>query len=1188
MKKLIIRILRLLGIKLSSEKNTSIKGKEEQVPTETSSGEKHNQQQPMDQTPQKSKDTKLYALLVAIDKYPIKHHRLNGCVADRDEFEKFLKRRFDSENIDLNIQTLTDDEATKANIIQGFDLFQQAEEGDICVFYYSGHGSRANSPREFWHLDPDRMNESVVAYDSRIEGGKDLMDKELAYLFWEATFDKEKNAAKKLHFTAVFDCCHAGTITRNAAFLSQPFQEVTERMAEPSPVPSRLEDYYGYEFYAKDETEQGLQLTPPPGKFIQIAASKDDETAKELKIRGKTRGVFTYNLIEVLEQTNSQMTYAELVRTMQVRVASAVQKQTPQLLSEDHELRNQLFLGGAINPPSPYYTINFNGQKWVMDAGLIQGIPAEGGYLELENGTPVNIEEVETNQSTVQVTGNPDRSRPHKAFAKGLSLKKFKIAFDPQHTTDEANNAILKAFNDSPPYHIDLTEDTSEADYFIKVWKDSLILTLPGSQHPLFKRVHPIDEKTADFFLDQADAVAKWKVLLQLNNPRSSIKEEELEIQLYRTTEPGGHGNSDPADQLDYREANVFAYQKQGEDWYQPAFRLSVKNKGDRTLYLSALFMQADFKITNRYLPLKELTPGGEVTWLIDYFDNVRYTSIPLEVYDAFHSWGITEVSEFVKLFISTDPFLNTDHYEQKALEMDVRRDFQSVRAGRRRGKSPQTHDWVTREIELKIVRPLDSQKVESGRAVPLMDNALSITTPSGVSAHVSLNSQREAERALSGNFDASEPSTTPPSNLWGTDHQSTLFDFTENAEVPAELSVLELENIEGADLVNAAHPIQLHLNTQLEANTFIVPMGYDAETGQYYPLGRSNEQGDIFIESLPQETGTRSLGRSIKLFFHKVVLAPLGFEYNWPQLALAKFTSDKEFEYETDSDAVKAAVEEATNIGIMVHGIIGNTKAMPSCLKQLKDEAGKAVVPHFDVILTFDYENLHTPIEETAKAFKQKLAEVGLGDGHFKNVTILAHSMGGLVSRWMIEKEEGHNLINHLIMCGTPNNGSPWANVQELAGVLLSRAINGAVFLKPFVLPLMLLQKLGKGLFTTLQQMHAEKSDFLQQLNDGTDPHIPYTIVMGNTNIVDHQDEDTQKRFLEKLSGRFMDMTYDALTKFLFEVANDIAVSKPSATELKGADQWSCDVTVEEVECDHLSYFVTPEGMQALAKILK
>lgn len=1196
MKNLIIRILRLLGIKPSAEKKNDISDKEhQQNPDSSSKEDEKNTFQPMDNQSQNQSGPTLHALLVAIDNYPIKHHRLNGCVADRDAFKEFLERRFDKGNIELNIRTLTDEEATKGNIIQAFSHFQQAKDGDTCVFYYSGHGSRANAPREFWHMAPDRMNESVVAYDSRINNGKDLMDKELAYLFWEATTDKATNIRKKVHFTAVFDCCHAGTITRNANLFPPEFQEVTDRMAEPSPVPNRLEDYYGYEFYAQDQTEQGLQLTPPPGSFIQVAASKADETAKELKIKGTTRGVFTYNLIEVLEQTNSQMTYAELIRTMQIRVGSTVSKQTPQLLSENHELRNQLFLGRAIKPADPYYTINHDRQQWVMDAGLIQGIPAEGGYLELENGAPVTIERVETNQSIVKPTGNPDKGIPHKVFAKGLELKKVKIAFDPNHITDAAKEAIHNALNESAPIHIELTENTALAEYLIKELDGSLILTLPGSEHPLYKRVNPIDNTTANFFLDQADAVAKWKVLLGLSNPRSSIREDELEIKLYRAKEPGGHENSDPVEELNYRQANIFPYQKKGDDWYQPAFRLSIKNKGIRTLYFSALFLQSNFKITNRYLPFQELIPGSEETYLIDFFENTRYRSIPLELYDEFHSWGITEINEFVKLFISTDPFLNTDNYEQKALEMDVRDDFIPVRAGRQKGKTPQIHDWTTREIELKIVRPLSSQKVESGRTIPILNNAFSISAPQGVSAEVSLNSQQEAERALSGNFEEPNPQTIPPSNLWGTEHRSTLFDLTENTDRPADLSVLELQNIEGAQLVNADNPIKLHLNSPLDQNTFVLPMGYDTESGQYYPLGQSNAQGEVLIESLPPATNTRSLGRSIKLFFHKVVLAPLGIEYNWPQLALAKFISDEEneessaeFEYEKKTDAVKAAVADASNICIVVHGIIGNTKAMPPSLKQLRDETGQPVIPHFDIILTFDYENLHTPIEETARAFKQRLEEVGLGEGHHKNVTILAHSMGGLVSRWMIEKEGAHHMINHLIMCGTPNNGSPWANIQEMAGVLLSKAINGAVFLKPYVLPLLLLQKLGKGLFTTLQQMHAEKSQFLKDLNDGTDPHMPYTIIMGNTSIIDGKDEVLQKQFLAKLSGRFMEMTYEALTKFLFEIANDIAVSKPSAIQLKGSDDWSCELVVEEVECDHLSYFVTPEGLAGLAKVLR
>ncbi len=1129
----------------------------------------------------------LYALMVAIDNYPIKSHRLNGCVADRDAFKEFIECRFDKENINLNIKLLTDQEATKANIIQAFQHFGQARDGDICVFYYSGHGSRANAPKEFWHLDPDRMNESVVAYDSRVQGGKDLMDKELSYLFWDACWDKEQNRYKDMHFAAVFDCCHSGTITRNAVFPPMQQQEVRERMAEPSPAPNRLEDYYGFQSYHRVETEDGLNVRPPKGRFIQMAASKDDETAKELKIHGRTRGVFTYNLIEALEQQNSQVTYADLIRTLQVRVGSTVSRQTPQLSSDLHELRSSLFLGGAVKPAEPYYTINFDGNNWILDAGLIQGIPEEGGYLELDNGTPVEIKTVEANRSIINTITDLDKSKAYKAFAKGINFRKLSLALD-KDLSEKAVSAVKEAFNDRMPYYLELTESMDNAAYLIKELGDSLILTLPGEDHPVFKRVGPVSARTANFFLDQADSVAKWRNLLNLKNPRSSITEEELQINLYRVTEAGNLEDDAQAELVDYRQANLFPYQMKDGEWHQPAFRLSIKNKGQRKLYVSALNMQANFKISNRFLAYQELSPGDEAAWLIDFFENTSYKTIPLELEDAYLSWGITEIGEYIKLFISTDPYLSTDQYEQDALELDVREEHEVKRAGRRKDKTPAGPDWVTREIEMIIVRPLDSQQLAPGHSTAVLGNALSITTPEGVSASVSFSGQKEAERALSGQMDEAHPHAAPPSNLWGTAQMSSVYSFTEGLQKFDGLSVMELSDIQGAEKINTEHPLKIQLTEKLDKDTFIVPMGYDPDTGMYFPLGRSNESGEVLIESLPAETQTRSLGRSVKLFFHKVILAPLGVEYNWPQLALAEFTSDTEFEYEKDLEKVKAAIEDATNIGIMIHGIIGNTKAMPPALKQLRDEKGEAVIPHFDIVLTFDYENLNTPIEKTAQAFKQKLEEVGLAAGHYKNVTIIAHSMGGLVSRWMIEKEGGHEMINQLIMCGTPNNGSPWANVQELAGVLLTKALNGAAFLKPYIIPLMLLQRLGKGMFVTLQQMHANKSDFLKQLNDGTDPHIPYIIVMGNTTLIEREEEEKQRRLLERIAGGFMELTYDALTRFLFDTPNDIAVSKPSAIQLKGADHWSCTLSIEEVECDHLSYFITPEGLLGLAKVLK
>ena len=80
------------------------------------------------------------------------------------------------------------------------------------------------------------------------------------------------------------DCCHAGSNTRAV--------NVKPRMAEPSSVPSKIEDYYGFEFYKKSIEEGKTNYSPPRGNHIHLAASRSIETAKELKVDGKFKGYF--------------------------------------------------------------------------------------------------------------------------------------------------------------------------------------------------------------------------------------------------------------------------------------------------------------------------------------------------------------------------------------------------------------------------------------------------------------------------------------------------------------------------------------------------------------------------------------------------------------------------------------------------------------------------------------------------------------------------------------------------------------------------------------------------------------------------------------------------------------------------------------------------------------------------------
>lgn len=178
----------------------------------------------------------IYALLVGIDKYLNPVPPLNGCVNDIIAIKEYLEGRVATDGYELRIRTLLNQDATRQAIIDGFlQHLCHAQTNDVVLFYYSGHGSQEQAPQEFWHLEPDRLDETLVCYDSRHAGGWDLADKELAKLIAEV-------AAKDPHITIILDCCHSGSGTRN------PLQETGIRRV---PTDKRKRPLDSFIFHSK-------------------------------------------------------------------------------------------------------------------------------------------------------------------------------------------------------------------------------------------------------------------------------------------------------------------------------------------------------------------------------------------------------------------------------------------------------------------------------------------------------------------------------------------------------------------------------------------------------------------------------------------------------------------------------------------------------------------------------------------------------------------------------------------------------------------------------------------------------------------------------------------------------------------------------------------------------------------------
>ena len=160
--------------------------------------------------------------------------------------------------------------------------------------------------------------------------------------------------------------------------------------------------------------------------------------------------------------------------------------------------------------------------------------------------------------------------------------------------------------------------------------------------------------------------------------------------------------------------------------------------------------------------------------------------------------------------------------------------------------------------------------------------------------------------------------------------------------------------------------------------------------------------------------------------------------------------------------------------------------------------------------------------------------------------------------------------------------------------GTLIALVVNGSALLQPKLRPLVFSTKLGDRAHHTLLQMHPvmpgdenNPDHFLAQLNDGTDPGIPYSIIAGNTSQIRVEtDEDDSRwgRFFKRMTSRGH---YNLLDKRLFKKPNDIAVQVSYITDIPGRLLWQYPPTTIEVPCDHVSYFDNEDCLKDFSELV-
>jgi WD40 repeat protein/uncharacterized caspase-like protein/pimeloyl-ACP methyl ester carboxylesterase len=1136
----------------------------------------------------------VFALLVGIDSYQSpKVNNLEGCVNDVDAFHEYLKNRLDSSSHTLQVKRLTtngeDKEPSREAIINGIqEHLCKANENDVALFYFSGHGSQENAPQEFWPMEPGKQMETLVCWDSRSSEGRwDLADKELGYLISQVS-------KRNPHILCILDCCHSGSGTRDV---------VPESGVRHAPADQRTRTIDDFLFKLDQltsnqpcamESASGDEIRSwnlPAGRHVLLAGCRSNEVARECAVEGKQRGIFTHYLLRTLQNTNGKLTYRELYKQASSLVRADIKDQTPQLEagSEDMELP---FLGegGAIAERPKMVTLSWENEKWLIDKGAVHGIPVGTELALYPLGSSANamkklanaigiatVVEVQAHQSVTNVSATDMNNELKQCTIYNGVL--VKLPLPKLGVCLEGDQAALAAVRDVLKTSLYVEEVQTAAKYRLLASGNLYAITKPSDPRPLVQEVKGFDAKGGGQVVQYLEAMARWQTAGQLlSSPGGRLSADAVRMSFYT------------ADKKELKESLIrLTYTNEAGNWKPPGFRMKLSNHSDERLFCTVLVLGADYSINAPFFQRQGIwiEPGQEL-WAAE--DKV----IRARVNDDSWKQGITESQDILMLIACTQEF-DASLMEQNGLMPPKRNRSISPgqgqlshlmqRVGQREifvDESEELDEWITSSITVITTRPQVENSISNREEVSFGCH-LTVKPHSSLEARIQLTTISQSTRDVRGNILPSEllENTSP-------------FQFSSGRGVDPGLSCLELKLSAGQtnattenkswQSVTPENPLKLSVPQTLKEGEYVLPIGYDGEFYMPLGLGKRIKDGEteITIERLtnPISQGQRSLGGSIRILFRKVLAQKLGLNTPYPILSAVDYNPNAKPKHNEKPEDIAAKVQSAKTILLFLHGIIGDTQSIVPCgeveIKAFGD--AKCLANIYDLVLAFDYENLNTPIQELGQQLGQRLAAVGLGPNHGKTLHIVAHSMGGLVSRSFIEQAGGHQVVQHLIMVGTPNGGSPWSTVQDWAFTALTLGING---LAVSGMPIAALGNLLAGveaIDVNLDQMKPG-SDFLRSLENSPDPAVPYTVLAGNTSLIKPTTDESANR-LQRLLNK---LGKGALEFPFLGQPNDIAVSVHSITKIPAGRIKQAHIF--NVACNHLVYFVHPEGQRALAE---
>lgn len=632
--------------------------------------------------------TKVYALLVGINEYRAPITQLQGCLRDINRIEAYLKKQIVEER-GLYIQTLTNEEATRSNIIASFrQHLARAKSEDVVWFHFSGHGTESFTAPEFRNsVEPNGKDQNLVCYNISDEDTDFLLaDKEIAVLLQQIS---SSNATP--HIIVSLDCCHSGSGTRIAEWEEASIKSRTisshrfssYQEAHSAGATRKLSTYLNGYFSLNN-------LDIPLTKHILLSACTSIQTAGDT-LDG---GIFTTGLLRAIESSTTPLNYTDLFARTRATVQQQRREQLPQFEIVGGFNPYQQFLSQNPMGSPDHYRVFKEKERWMIACGAIHGLPPMPKQT-------IQIEIVNKNTPT------------HLGQIVAVGTQKSRVAFNtaPPHEPDSFFLARIR-FLPQPPVTVIFSGDQAAVGRLKKHWQSSATLTLASDttttasapkelevsassvsysiiDHRLGKSVFSISQapEMEQLVLQSLRKIVRWERTLALANPKSKISnwiDFEMEV-LHHSNEKRVFSN--PV--LEFNTASTAFIQHQGS--YILGFLPKVRIKHTtQQLHFYLLHLRSDYSIASY---------EGECVFRPGEFTGQNSVELPL--LKSHKGWGLgpedDQTTSYFQLFVTTE-------------ELDYQQFLQSGLGGERATNwnwSPVgvKDDWCSLLIKIKLIK---------------------------------------------------------------------------------------------------------------------------------------------------------------------------------------------------------------------------------------------------------------------------------------------------------------------------------------------------------------------------------------------------------------------------------------------------------------------------------------------------